>query len=373
MLYKAFIDARIVTHFNYIDPEPKWTEYELASRDEFAMVIFVSGKEGMAEMLGQWSDAGWKAELDREPGLKQFINDNYHVNPVAATGDDYGFTTTTLKEETEAFRKEWERRIPNTPWDEKELCHLLQMTSRGESALNLTEGFCGVFDLRVHKVANIYGHPSQMDIPITLSSELQRKGRAGRNRNAVAFQFYANEYERNLHEIIPGEPVYDALQMVRSNGFARSTCCLNERNFTATRFFVDLLGLGKPKSGRSPMLPDCRGYLLLPDFQEMGEWVKPPTEEEIVDALVEQKWALETFAVKCLDLEDSKVEGRLNFLNRYANVSREICSPVENATNPISWQERERRRKNNLCWNCGATDHQANSKHGFSQKSFSLA
>ena len=42
-VYKAYIDARIVTEFNCDDPEPEWTEYELASRDDFAVVIFVSG------------------------------------------------------------------------------------------------------------------------------------------------------------------------------------------------------------------------------------------------------------------------------------------------------------------------------------------
>ena len=43
-LYEAYLEARIVTPFNCDDPEPGWTPYELASQDEYAVVVFVSGK-----------------------------------------------------------------------------------------------------------------------------------------------------------------------------------------------------------------------------------------------------------------------------------------------------------------------------------------
>ena len=98
VLYGAYVKARIVTPFNRDDPDPQWTPYELDSQDELAVVIFVSGKNGMAQVMGQWSAAEWKDVQDSDPEMKKFILKNYHLNPVAATGDDCGCTTTTLRE-----------------------------------------------------------------------------------------------------------------------------------------------------------------------------------------------------------------------------------------------------------------------------------
>ena len=64
-----------------------------------------------------------------------------------------------------------------------------------------------------------------------------------------------------------------------------------------------------------------------------------------------------------MDLVASKEEGRLNFLKRFADVSRDICSPVEDNSNPVSWELREWRKKRNLCFNCGASDHISDSKY----------
>ena len=58
----------------------------------------------------------------------------------------------------------------------------------------------------------------------------------------------------------------------------------------------------------------------------------------------------------------SKEEGRMNFLIRYADVAKDVCSPVEDNSNPVTAGQREWRRKHNLCFDCGSPDHKCNSK-----------
>ena len=105
VLYEAYLEARIVTPFNQEDPDPGWTEYELASREEFAVVVFVSGKGSMADLLVRWTEKGWKKELDDDPELKKLVCAGYYVSATGAVGDDYGFTTSTLTEESDAVRR----------------------------------------------------------------------------------------------------------------------------------------------------------------------------------------------------------------------------------------------------------------------------
>ena len=87
----------------------------------------------MSQMVGQWSKEAWNAELDDDPELKQLIESHYHLNPVAAVGDDYGFTTTTLETESENFRQKWVKRFPKLGWVENPIMHFVNMTNKGES------------------------------------------------------------------------------------------------------------------------------------------------------------------------------------------------------------------------------------------------
>ena len=64
---------------------------------------------------------------------------------------------------------------------------------------------------------------------------------------------------------------------------------------------------------------------------------------------------------QCVDLEITDNKGRLNFLNRYSDVARDISSIVLAESEPISQEERDRRRRQNLCWDCGSANHKAKS------------
>ena len=271
----------------------------------------------MSGVMGQWSKDAWNAELDDDPELKQLIESHYHLNPVAAVGDDYGFTTTTLGEESEQIRQKWMKRFLNLAWVENPIMHFVNMTNRGESALNVSEGFNSVLDTGLHKVTNIFGHPSMADLRITKNSEAQRMGRGGRTGNAVILQLYSDSYDRNSHEIVVGGNVYGSLPFLATNNFARSTSCLNDRNFLGVHFFSVLFGLAKLRSGRLPVAPDSRGYCFRPDFEEMNEWEIPATVEEIIDALNEERWTNNTLEVsrrQCMDLVVTDDERKLRFL-----------------------------------------------------------
>ena len=97
--------------------------------------------------------------------------------------------------------------------------------------------------------------------------------------------------------MIVAENIYDSLPLLTSDRFARSNCCLSDKNFIGAHYIAIQQGLAKLSSGRAPAVPGSRGYCLRPDFQEMEEWESPATEQEIIDAINEQRWCEDTLEV----------------------------------------------------------------------------
>ena len=123
----------------------------------------------MHEILEEWTDEGWKKELDESPWIKNRVKDRYHINTVAAVGDDYGFKTTTLTDESAEFRKRWATRFPRLNWIEKPVLQFVAITNMGESAMNLAEGVGSVADNGLAKITNMYGHhlrPTCASLPV---------------------------------------------------------------------------------------------------------------------------------------------------------------------------------------------------------------
>ena len=67
-------------------------------------MVFVSGKGRMTDLLGMWTEKGWKKELDEDPELKRLVSAGYYVSATGAVCDDYGFATSTLSEEPNAVQ-----------------------------------------------------------------------------------------------------------------------------------------------------------------------------------------------------------------------------------------------------------------------------
>ena len=117
-----------------------------------------------------------------------------------------------------------------------------------------------------------------------------------------------------------------------------------------------LLNLGRLRSGKAPVRPHSRGYLLKPDFVEIAEWEVPATEAELLDAIYEKYWTEETLQIsreQCVDIVTSDEDGRLNFIKRFLSISQEIWASVKTDNEDVTDELREYRRSIGACFLCG--------------------